>query len=504
MKKLDEQIVSGSILRSVWKLTWPVALLNLVNGSHGFVDQILIGRHVPSETNAANAAIGISWQVFLVIIVFIASIFHGMNVLIARYAGIQDRENMSRVAYESFLFTVLTLVFIVGPIGYAASPYLLDYVCGSQEVWDYAIVYIRMLFLFGAPLFLMFMLTGAFGASGDPKTPLKLGILSTSLNIVLSLILIPGVQPFDIPLWPEALGGAVLVDMPLLGAINVPLYAAAHSLHVPLHIPALGVMGAAIGTLVAPAVSVLLAIILILRHKMILQPPKKFTIIPDFKTIWNIARIGIPTGIQGVLLNIGGTCVILYLAQLEDGDAAQAAYTICYTQLFSIVTRPSFGLRGAAATVMGQNIGAGKQDRGKKGVAVAACLGLGWAFFAAMLYWFQSTALLGMFGATEEPVFSYGKELLHFLAFSAIVLSPTLALTGGIQGAGETKKPMYIAFLTQIVVLLGIVSCFFFLGSLTTTTVWSAILISHISRLVLTIGLFRTKQWQHTEVRMND
>jgi Na+-driven multidrug efflux pump len=121
MKKFDDELVSGSIVRSVWKLAWPVTLLNLVNGLHGFVDHVLIGHYIESTTNAGNAAIGAAWQVFLVIVVFIASLFHGMNVLISRYAGKQDRDNMSRVAYESFLAAVYILVLIVGPIGYLLS-----------------------------------------------------------------------------------------------------------------------------------------------------------------------------------------------------------------------------------------------------------------------------------------------------------------------------------------------------------------------------------------------
>jgi Na+-driven multidrug efflux pump len=117
MQHFDKELVSGSILRSVWKLSWPVTLLNLVNGTHGFVDHILVGRFVESANNEANAAIGVAWQVFLVVVVFIASLFHGMNVLIARYAGMQDRENMGKVFYQALLMSVFLLVGVVAPVG---------------------------------------------------------------------------------------------------------------------------------------------------------------------------------------------------------------------------------------------------------------------------------------------------------------------------------------------------------------------------------------------------
>ncbi len=465
MKKFDDQLVSGSILRSVWKLTWPAASLNLVNGVHGLVDHILIGHYIQSETNAANAAIGVAWQVFLVFVVFIASVFHGMNVLIARYAGKQDRENMSKVAYESFLSAVIILVFIVAPIGYVIAPYLIGLVDAGPEVESHALPYLRLLFTCGAPLFLMFMFTGAFQASGDPKTPLVLGILTTILNVCISVVLITGMGPF----------------------------------------PALGTIGAGLGTVLAPFVSVVISIILVMRRKMILQPPTEFRLLPDFSIMKIVARIGVPTGIQGVLLNLGGFVVIIFLGTLDDtiSASAMAAYTICYAQLFSIITWTCFGLRSAAGTLMGQNMGAGNPQRGKQAVRVAAFFGATWATLIGTVFWIYPTQLLGLFGATEGPIVGIGVSLLGFLCFSGFVLAITLALTGGLQGAGETKMPMYIAFLTQIVLLLGLCAFFKWQGTLTPQRVWMSIFISHFARLILTLLVFRTEKWAHTNVELS-
>jgi len=462
MKKFDDQIVSGSILRSVWKLAWPVTLLNLVNGLHGLVDHILIGQFHGSETNAANAAIGVSWQVFLVIVVFISSLFHGMNVLIARYAGKQDRDNMSYAAYQAFLSSVYILVFILAPVGYFLAPHLIDLIGANAEVKSHALPYLRILFTCGAPLFLMFMVVGAFQASGDAKTPLVLGALSTILNIAISAVLIVGVGP----------------------------------------IPPMGTVGAALGTVLAPTVAVVIALSLIVRRKMILHPPKKYTLIPDFSVMRVVARIGLPTGVQGVLLNIGGVMLLWFIARLEYSAAAMAAYTICYSQLFSVVTWTSFGLRSASATVMGQNIGAGKHQRGKRGVALAAGMGVAWAGFVGIVFWAIPGPLLGMFDATQEPTFGYGVSLLHFLAFSGLVLAPTLAFTGGLQGAGETKAPMYIAFATQIVLLLAMCGGFYWTNTLTTDRIWLSILCAHTARLILTYAVFRTEAWTHTQVEL--
>lgn len=466
MKKFDEQLVSGSILRSVWKLAWPATLLNLVNGMHSFVDHVLVGHFVVSDANAANAAIGVAWQTFLIFVVFIASLFHGMNVLIARYAGRQDRANMSRVAYETFLASLIILLFIVAPAGYIAAPYLLDLVGAEAEVRMHALPYLRILFTCGAPLFISFMFTGAFQASGDPKTPLVLGILATMLNIGISAVLITGIGPF----------------------------------------PQLGAIGAAIGTVLAPLFTVAISVTLVLRRKMVLQPPAQIRLWPDLSVIKVVARIGIPTGIQAVLLNIGGFLVLVFLGRMSHDISApaMAAYTICYAQLFSLVTWTCFGLRSASGTLMGQNIGAGNPRRGKRAVSVASLFGAAWAVVMGYFFWFYPAELLGLFDATSEPILSIGVSLLRFLTFSGVMLAVTLAMTGGLQGAGETKIPMYIAFLTQIVILLGICWWFDWHGSLTPDRVWLAIFISHATRLALTWAVFRTEQWAHTEVELAD
>lgn len=455
MREFDHDLTSGTITRSVWKLAWPVIMLNLVNGAHSIVDHVLVGHFVPSEANAANAAIGVSWQVYMVVVVFLSSLFQGNSVLVAQYAGRKDRAMMSQVTYQVFLASLLILAFVLAPLGYLLAPWLLRLVTTDPLVTGHALPYLRILFLMNPPLFLMFMLTGALQASGEPKTPLKLGFLTTVLNIVISYVLVTGLGPF----------------------------------------PRMGTAGAALGTCVAPVVSVAIALGLMARHKTLLQLPSRWTLRLDFSILRTVARIGVPTGVQATVLNIGGALLIRKIGSLEHSAAAQAAYTIAYLQLFFVVMWVSFGLRVSAATLMGQNIGAGQPERAKRAVYVAAILGIGWSALIGMAYWFLPGALLGMFNATNEPVFSYGASLLKVLAFSGVLQAVTLAFTGGLQGAGDTRKPMYIAFLTQIVVLLGLCEIFDRLGVLSIGTIWSAILVTHVVRFVLTAVVFYRGSW---------
>lgn len=448
---------------SVWKLAWPLVTLNLVNGMHGFVDHVLIGHFIGSADNAANAAIGVAWQVFLVIVVFIASIFHGMNVLIARYAGKQDRKTISEVFHSALMASIFCLVFVVAPLGYLGAPCLLNALGVAPEVHEHAMPYLRLLFAGGTPLFLMFLFTGAFHASGDPKTPLKLGVLTTFLNILISSVFIVGPGP----------------------------------------VPSLGVLGAGLGTVLAPLASCVISIYLVHSGQMIIHPPERLHFRPNFHLLYAMVKIGVPTGLQGVLLNIGGVMLLWYISSLPFSAAAQAAYTIGYAQLFSLVTWTSFGLRAAAGTLMGQNIGAGKPQRGKECVLLAAGLGTVWAALVGLLFWTIPGVLLGFFNALDEPVHGYGVTLLRVLAVSGITVAITQALTGGLQGAGATRPPMIIAFATQIVALLGFCQIFASFGALSATVIWTALLVSHVLRLILTALVFRTRGWAHTHIEVN-
>ena len=127
----------------------------------------------------ANAAIGVSWQIFLVVIVFIASLFTGMGVLVARFAGANDHERVDRTVYQAFLVAVILAVGIMAPVGYFASPALLRLVNATPEVSAHALPYLRTMFLFSIGMLLFFMLGGALRAAGDARTPLRLGVCMT-------------------------------------------------------------------------------------------------------------------------------------------------------------------------------------------------------------------------------------------------------------------------------------------------------------------------------------
>ena len=458
-KKLDRSIVEGPIGSAVWKLAWPTVLQNAIGGFQGILDHAMVGHYVGFH---GNAAIGVSWQIFLVVIVFISSLFTGMGVLVARFAGANDQEKVDRTVYQAFLTAFALAVLILAPIGYFAAPSLLEMVNATPEVRAEALPYLRTMFLFSIGMLMFFMLGGALRSAGDARTPLYLGIAMTVLNVTLNIVLIRGAGP----------------------------------------IPAFGTQGAAMGTVIASMTVSAVALWLILSGRMVIHVPRHASLRPDWQVIRELFRFGLPTGIQGIAMNVGGVLLLRFIGSLEFSAEAQAAYAVGYAELFSLITWTSVGLMGAAAAVAGQNLGAGKPDRSQQAVYLAARFGVMVAGGIGALFLLIPRQLLAIFGLTDPNVVRLGTELLQFLSVSGLFITVALTYTGGLQGTGDTRSPLYITLVSQVILPLGICFAADAMGMLQSTTVWSAILVGHFTRCVLSVARFQQGHWREIAVEL--
>ena len=191
-RSFDRRIIEGPIGGAVWRLAWPTMLQNILGGLQGVIDHIMVGHYVGF---VGNAAIGVSWQIFLVVVVFVSSVFTGMGVLVARFTGQGDHTKVNRTVYQAFLTAAVLAVGVLAPAGYFLSPSLLHLVNAAPEVQAQALPYLRIMFVFSFGMLMFFMTGGAFRSAGDARTPLRLGILMSGMNIVLNVILIRGLGP---------------------------------------------------------------------------------------------------------------------------------------------------------------------------------------------------------------------------------------------------------------------------------------------------------------------
>ncbi len=255
-------------------------------------------------------------------------------------------------------------------------------------------------------MLLFFMLSAALRAAGDARTPLRLGLTMTVLNVILNVILIRGLGP----------------------------------------IPALGTAGSALGTAIASGAVSVYALYHLFRGDCVIQFSRHMDWRPDWAIIRSLFRFGLPTGVQGIAMNIAGVLLLRFIGSLEQSAAAQAAYAIGYTELFSMITWTSVGLMGAAATIAGQNLGAGHPERAIPGCHHAARIGITVAAVVGLMFVAFPHALLGIFGATEPDVATLGEQLLHvsrrvgLLHHAGAGLSPAACRARATRAARSTSR----------------------------------------------------------------
>jgi Na+-driven multidrug efflux pump len=167
-----------------------------------------------------------------------------------------------------------------------------------------------------------------------------------------------------------------------------------------------------------------------------------------------------------------------------------------------MITWTSVGLMGAAATIAGQNLGAGHPERAIQGVHAASRIGLSVAFAVGLAFVILPHQLLGLFGATEANVATIGEELLQYLAISGCFITMALVYTGGLQGTGDTRSPLVITLASQIAVPIGM--CLFIQTTrrLEPADIWLAIVLGHFTRCVLSVLRFRQGKWRHIKVEI--
>jgi Na+-driven multidrug efflux pump len=308
-------------------------------------------------------------------------------------------------------------------------------------------------------LLIYFMMSGALRSAGDAKTPMILGLAMTIMNLVFNIILIRGLGP----------------------------------------IPAFGTAGAAMGTCIASGIVGIYAIYKLHSGTWVVAFPRS-GYAPDWKVIRKLFQFGLPAGIQGIAMNAGGVLMYAFMGGLANGEATQAVYAVAYSQLFLLVTWSSNALMGASAAVTGQNIGAGHPDRANRTPRIAAAFGAGGAAVVGLFFFFMPGMLLALFGMKDPAVVEVGVELLRVLAVSGFFISVAPAYTGGLQGSGDTKSPLFISIISQVIVPLSI--CFLIknLSTLEPIHIWLAILAGHFTRCVLSVSRFLQGKWRAISV----
>ncbi len=445
---MKRDLTSGSITRNIWHLSIPMIIGNLLQNTFSFVDMIFVGRLGPD----AIAAVAMSGIMLSMIFTVAIGISMGTVALVARYTGARKMDAIENVTIQSLWLGIIGSL-LIGWIGYYFAEAILKLLGASPEVVSRGVPYIRISFFGSFTMFFSVALGAALRGVGDAITPTKMLAGSTVLNIALDPLLIFGIWRF----------------------------------------PELGIAGSAWATVITRGIGTLYLFrkcsngrgffTLRLRHAQF-----------DWLTMKAILKIGVFGSVQAILRNLSG--VVLMRIVAIYGTTTVAAYGIGMRLQFMIMM-PGFGIGNAVATLVGQNLGAGKPDRAERTAKIAT--GWGWLIMTVggIGYILFAEPLIRIFN-TDPEVVRQGMLYLRVTAGAIGLIGISIILSRAFNGAGDTLSPMTITgialFLLRIPLALGGARLWHVFG------LFLGIAGSTFLQAMIMIFWFHKGHWKHKEI----
>lgn len=442
-----DDIPSSKRLRPIIAgLAWPVAAEMALQTVTQMVDMAMVGRLGP----AAIAAVGLSFRPVFIPYAAVLGFGAGVAAVVSRHTGARDKRGASRAAAQSML--VFALVAIIISLGFFVFSRKIMALMGAEaHVVDMGASYLN-----GMSPGLGFMLFGltmtfALRGAGDTKTPLGVNAVANAINVFLNWVLIFGHLGF----------------------------------------PALGLFGAGLATSIARTCAALTLVFLMLKDRAGLPLYARDFTVCDLGLIRKILRIGLPAVLERLNLSLAQAVHLRIVADL--GTTVVAAATVASSaELVSFM--PAIGFSVAAATTVGQSLGARKPKVAE--VYAIESTRMAAIFMGAMglLFGLFPQVFLRMF-TNDTQVIAEGAVLLRIIAFSQVFTGVAHTLAGALRGAGDTRTVLLIAVLASWAVRVALAAVLVNLG-FGAAGAWLAILADWMLQAAGAAWFFNRGKWK--------
>lgn len=384
-------MTEGSVVKNILFFSVPLILGNLLQQLYNTVDSIIVGNYVGSN---ALAAIGSSTSLVYLLIAFSQGVSVGAGVVISQRLGQKNKEGVQISVHTALaLAGILGMILTVG--GILFSKEILLWMNTPEEVLTDAVTYLR-LYSAGMVFNVVYnMAAGILNAAGNSRRSLGYLAIASVTNLILDLVFIVGMK--------------------------------------------MGIAGAAIATNIGQIVSCVLAIWFLVRtqtdYKVCLSKIKIHK-----ATAGLIIKIGLPTGFQNMVISLSN---ILVQSSVNSFGANAMAGFGAYMKVdgFNVLPVTSFGM--AATTFVGQNYGAGKLERVKRGMWMTLGIGILYTITTGILLLTFSETIMHLF-SNDAAVIAYGQQAMRFFCPFYWVLSILHALSGTVRGTGKSIPPMIV------------------------------------------------------------
>ena len=391
MVKAVKPMTSGSIWKRMTFFALPLLLGNLFQQMYNTVDSLIVGNFLGSS---ALAAVSSSGSLIFMLIGFLSGISSGAGVIVARFFGAQDQENLHRTVHTTVAFGLVAGVLMT-VAGMIFSPQILIWMDTPESVMANSVSYLQVYFS-GSLGFVMYnIFVGILQAVGDSRHPLYYLIASSIINLVLDLVFI---EVFHTGVW-----------------------------------------GAALATVISQVVSALLCLIQLMKTKENYRLQLK-AIKFDKKILMEIIRIGLPSGVQNSIIAFANVIVQSYINAF--GEMAMAGYG-AYTKVEGFGFLPINSFTMAVTTFVGQNLGAKQFERTRKGARFGVLVTIILAELIGVLVFIFAPQLIAAFDSTLE-VIQFGIDKARTAALFYCLLAYSHSIAAVLRGAGKAMIPMII------------------------------------------------------------
>ena len=444
-------LTEGNIPRHLIRFSIPMLLGNLLQALYNTVDSIWVGRFVGPE---ALGAVSISFPIIFALVALVMGITMATTTMVAQYAGAKQYDMVRKTINNSILVLILSGLFLTG-IGLWLHVPILRLINAPEAILPMASSYLSiflggMIFMFGYNV-----LGAILRGLGDSRTPLKFLFVATVVNIVLDPFLIIGIGPF----------------------------------------PQMGVAGAALATVISQGVATVLALNY-LNKKDHLVAIRWRELKYDAQLTRTTVRIGLPAGIQQTVVALGGLAVSSMINSF--GPLVVAAYGAAM-RLDQFAFMPSMSIGLAVSSLVGQNMGAGREDRVRETVRWGSLITTGITGIMTLVAVFRPQILLVLF-TTNAEVIANGSQYLRIVGLSYIPFALMFVITGALRGAGDTIPTMAISITTLWLVRIPLARYLSSLPNLGVQGIWMAIAISSTTGMILARLYYATGRWKNKAV----
>ncbi|MDO9578602.1 MAG: MATE family efflux transporter [Candidatus Cloacimonadales bacterium] len=440
--------------KQVWKIAWPIILTNMLQVTVGIVDFKMVG----TLGIESIAAVGMSRQVMMFIMILMIAISGGSSVLVAHAYGSKDQQKVSRTAARSIAFMSITALLIVMPTGIIFSKSILILLGAEKLVITLGNSYLQILFLGSIFSMFNFAVTGILLGVGKTKISLNLLLVVNTLNIVFNYIFIFGIGP----------------------------------------ISAMGVRGAALGTVISRSIGSFIGLWILFSPRFPIQIKLKDILTFDFPLLRKILFLGGPRSLQGIVRNFSQLFMIRVITLLPDSTRAVSAYSVAM-QVRMVSSFVGLAFMNAAMSRVGQNMGAEKPEMAEKSGWLSAGMATGIMTFVALLFFIFPEAIMSFFTDDVDAI-QMGKTFFMIVAISEPLMAFAFALGGALRGGGDPISPFIYSSVSDLVV---VIVCGYIMAitlNLGFAGIAIGIAVSSLTRAIPTSLKFKQGKWKRNRL----